>query len=333
MKTAFLRVLVPLEGLFDRLLNRTGKDRIVEAYAGYATDDQMIVRGRVLTALRRNEPLPQQGVWTNVRQMLSLFLTDEVAEVTVRAGRSRARTDEEGYFQIVLPRPEARGWIEVPVTIDGRQGSTPCPVLVPRADAEFMVISDIDDTMMETGAYSLARNLWTSFTGNALTRRVFPDAVALIRDLSANGRNPVYYVSSSPWNLYSFLTAIFERAGLVPGPMFLRDLGLSETKLITDGHGSHKGGSIDLLLAGSAPLQAILIGDTGQKDARIYREAFERHPGRIRGIVLRVPGPGLDAADRQDLAALERAGIELFHGSDFTGMAHRIRRAAPSSVG
>ncbi len=56
---------------------------------------------------------------------------------------------------------------------------------------------DIDDTMMQTGAYSLARNLWTTFTGSALTRDVFPDAVALMTRLH-DGMNPVFYVSSAP---------------------------------------------------------------------------------------------------------------------------------------
>ena len=307
------------ERVFDRLFARTGEDRIIEAYIGYATPDHLIARGRVLTALRRNHPLPQQGWWTNFRQMLSLFLTDEVAGVRVYSGQTEAMTDEEGYFQLLLPRDTQAGWVDIPVKIENRDGATGCPVLVAGAQAEFLVISDIDDTLMQTGAYSLLRNLWTSLTGNALTRHVFPDAVELLNSLSAGGRNPIFYVSSSPWNLFNFLTEIFARAGLPRGPMFLRDLGLSETQFITGTHGDHKGAGIDAILAAIPDIPAILIGDTGQHDAFVYRDAVERHPTRIRLVILREPGPGPDAESQAQMREIAALGVSLQSGKTFQG--------------
>ncbi|WP_246251756.1 phosphatase domain-containing protein [Parasulfitobacter algicola] len=328
LKRTAHRIALLWEKIFDRLFNRTGKDRLIEAYMGYATDEYLIVRGRVLTALRRNKPQPHQSRLTNIKQILSLFLTDEVADVAVSAGTHKAQSDEEGYFQILVPRGDQYGWIDIDVTIEDRDGTTACPVLIPDPRANIMIISDIDDTMLETGAYSLARNLWTSFSGNALTRHVFPDAIELIDALSDKGRNPVYYVSSSPWNLFSFLTDIFTRTNLTRGPMFLRDLGLSETKFITEGHGNHKGGSIDVLLNSNAELPAILIGDTGQKDAAIYKDVIDQHPDRIKAVVLRTPGAGLDAADHADIAALSKTGIPVFHGRDFKGMTEKLYKIA-----
>lgn len=307
------------ERAIDLVWVRTSEDRIVEAYAGHSTPDHLIVRGRVLTSLRRNKPLPQQSKLTNFRQMMSLFLTDEVENVTVHARGETAQTTEEGYFEIAVPRGMETGWVDIAVNIEGRVGETICPVLVPSPDAEFMVISDIDDTVLETGAYSLLRNLWTSLTGNALTRRVFPDSVNLLQNLSSGGTNPVYYVSSSPWNLYNFLLEIFDSARLVQGPMFLRDLGLSETKFITEGHGGHKGASINKLIDFSPQLPVILIGDTGQKDAIIYRKVIERYPGRIKAVILREPDPGGVLGDLQDIEALKETGVQVFHGPDFSG--------------
>jgi len=104
--------------------------------------------------------------------------------------------------------------------------------LLPAPNAEFGIISDIDDTLIKTEAWSLSRNLWNSLTGNAHSRYVFPDAIELIQTLHKQ-INPVFYVSSSPWNLHGFLTEIFDRAGLVRGPKFLRILGISESKFIT----------------------------------------------------------------------------------------------------
>ena len=318
----------------EMLIDSGGRDvkrPILEPYAGYATPEHLVVRGRVLAALRRNKPEPTQSVWTNFRQMVSLFLTNEVAGVEVAARGATALSNEEGYFTLMLPREGAEGWIDVEVTIAGREGNTICPVLIAPADARFGVISDIDDTMLETGAYSLLRNLWTSMIGNALTRKIFPDAVAFMKTLTADQRNPVYYVSSSPWNLHHFLRRIFDRHGLIHGPTFLRDLGVSKTKFITGSHGDHKGGSIDVLMAANPELSYVLAGDTGQHDAHVYLDVIHRHPGRVRAVVLREPGPGPDASSKEAMAAIRAAGVPLLHGSDFTGFAEAILAGGPQA--
>lgn len=324
MANVLHKLALRAERFADRFQRTNNAARIIEAYAGYSTPDHIIVRGRVLTALRRNTPLPHQSWFTNLRQMISLFLTDEVANVTVMSGGVTALSDEEGYFTLLLKRPAQAGWIDMPVTIKGSTGITPCPVLVLPDDADYLVISDIDDTVLKTGAYSLTRNLWTSMTGNASTRHIFPDAVTFLSDLSAQGRNPVFYVSSSPWNLYTFLNEIFDRTNLIRGPMFLRDLGLSETKFITDGHGNHKGASIDTILAARPDLPAILIGDSGQKDAAIYASVITRHPDRIKAVVLRQADDGYDKADQKYMATIVATGTPLLTGPTFDGMFDRI---------
>lgn len=331
LKKALHRTALHAESLLDRLLPRkprSGADLVIDPYIGYATPEALIVRGRVLTQLRRSSPRAGQGVLRNVRQMVSLFLTDEAAGITVCHGDATAVSDEEGYFQLPLPLDRAPGWHDIPVAVAEGDAQTACPVLIPRPDARFLVISDIDDTIMRTSAYSLVRNLWTTFSGNALTRHVFPDSAELLRKLSHQGRNPVFYVSSSPWNMHAFLAQVFRQADLVRGPMFLRDLGLSETQFISAGHGSHKGHSIDLLLNAHPELPAVLIGDTGQKDASIYAAAVRRHPGRIAAVLLRVPADGLSADDERDLAKLRETGITVFAAPSFEGAAQQLETEA-----
>ncbi len=316
-----------IETVVDRLRGQRDKRRIIEPYYGYATPDNLVVRGRVLTSLRRNNPKPDQSRWTNFKQMFALFVTDEVANVEVTASGVTAFSDAEGYFTLLLPRDGQTGWQAIEVRIAQEDESAICPVLVPQPDAAFAVVSDIDDTVLETGAYSLLRNLWTSLTGNALTRHVFPDAKSFIADLSDGGRNPVYYVSSSPWNLHIFLTEIFDRVGLVKGPKFLRDLGVSETQFITGTHGDHKGSSIDALLAANPDLPHVLVGDTGQHDAFVYRDAIQRHPGRIAAVVLHEPGPGPDAESLAAIREISASGTLVLHAAQFDGFAPQVKAA------
>ena len=124
-------------------------------------------------------------------------MTDEVADVEVRAGEARATSDDEGYLRSSCRRPPALGGGA------GRdrgrpETRTPFPARVPGAEARWLVISDVDDTVIETGAHCLRRNLWTTFTGSAATRRIHGDARELLGRLAEGDRNPVFYVSSSP---------------------------------------------------------------------------------------------------------------------------------------
>ena len=320
IKHALARVLHPIERLVDRIKRRAPKNPVIAGYLGYATPETIVLRGRVLSAVVRRSPAQQDSKWTNFLAMLRLFATDEVADVTVRAGDQIAQTDEEGYFSLILPRSDQSGWFETQVVLDGHPKV--CATLaaqIPSADAQYGIVSDIDDTVLETGAYTLLKNLWTSLTGNALTRHVFPDAKTLI-DRLHDGRNPVFFVSSSPWNIFEFLRAVFDRHGVLRAPMFLRDLGLSETQFITGTHGGHKGAAIDTILAANPDLPFVLVGDTGQQDAHVYLDAFQRHPDRIIKVVLREPGPGPDVASETAISEMKKAGLDVQTGRDFSAV-------------
>ncbi len=308
-----------VESGLERIGDRADDAPVLDPYLGYATPDGVLLRGRVLSHLRRVEPDAEQSKWMNLRQMVNLFVTDEVQGVTVTTqdGTTSGISDAEGYLRMAVAGDFAPGWTTIRLAIEG-QAPVPFHALVPRPDATHMIVSDIDDTMIETGAHSLARNLWTTFTGSALTRQAHGDAIDLIEALTQGTRNPVFYVSSSPWNLHDFLEDLFAAEGVPRGPMFLRDLGVTDEG-IGDGHGTHKTAAIETLLAVNPGLPAYLIGDSGQADAKIYCDVVARHPGRILGVALREPAPGTGADDAAAIAAIEAAGIPCHHAPSFDG--------------
>ncbi|SHG72736.1 phosphatase domain-containing protein [Marivita hallyeonensis] len=320
-----MRRLKGAEHLIETLFQRSGAP-ILQPYRGYAEPGHLVLQGRVLSAVRRDAPDPDQSRWTNFKEMASLFFTSEVADVSVVAEDGIAQSNAEGYVTLRLPRPEqAQGWVTVDAELtDAPETRVPMPALVPHPEARFGVISDIDDTMMMTGAHSLARNLWTTFTGNALTRQIFPDSKTLMDRLSDHARNPVYYVSSSPWNLHSFLDKVFTRADLVAGPMFLRDLGISEDSVVGASHQDHKGAAVDTILAANPELTFFLLGDTGQKDAQVYRDAVKRHPDRIQAVLLREPVARSKRAALEALLEIEAMGVPTYHGRNFSDLPDRV---------
>jgi phosphatidate phosphatase APP1 len=275
-------------------------DLRIDPYLGHGGSLGVVVRGRVLDDPTPSEPVEGEGVGDAVLRTLRHFLTDDLPGVPLRVdvGGSIADTvtDADGYFQVRLdPGTLTSPWTVGTVALAGayrgldRAVSTPLEVMVPGPDARFGVISDIDDTILETGVQRVGRMLRRTLTGSALTRTPFPGAAALYRDLSA-GRNPFFYVSSSPWNLHSFLRAFLRHREFPMGPVLLRDL------LGTDAGGELKHGRIQEILDLHPQLRFVLVGDSGEKDPEIYAAVARANPGRILAIYIREvrldPGDG-----------------------------------------
>ncbi|MGH3088035.1 MAG: App1 family protein, partial [Rubrobacteraceae bacterium] len=161
-------------------------------------------------------------------------------------------------------------------------------VLVPESDrAEFGVISDIDDTVVLSKAASVLKMFWIVLLNNAHTRLPFPGVGAFYEALHRGGdgsrRNPLFYVSSSPWNIYDLLVDFMDVHGVPAGPIFLKDW----SPTVLGKHEDHKLGLIRRLLADYPDLPFVLIGDSGQEDPEIYHDAAIENPGRIQAIYIR----------------------------------------------
>lgn len=298
----------------------------VLVYRGYGTRDALHLRGRVVSRKSVNRPTRGDSSWRNLRGMVRRFTGEEIPGATVRvhfAGDPgppiEATTDEEGFFAVTHPLPTAgSGWHEAkielvaPLLHDQPTAPTTGDILLPPPDAAFGVISDIDDTIVRTGATSLLTMARIVLLGNAHTRFPFPGIAAfytaLERGPTGQDRNPLFYVSSSPWNLYDVLVLFLAVNRIPAGPLFLQDWGLGRRTLIKTGHREHKRAVIDTLLATYPQLPFILVGDSGELDAEIYREAAHAHPGRIRAIYIRDTQLAHRATAVRAIAAELRAG-------------------------
>ena len=272
---------------------------IILPYRGYGNAEKLILPGRVLEDDGIRPARTGDRRWRNLRTFLKLIESDEVPYARLRAcfqGVERElRADREGYFRVEMPAPNmAAGWQRVELTLAADAGVRAIGrVLVPPAQARFAVVSDIDDTVVQTHVTNRVRMLLTVALSNARTRKPFAGVAAFYRALHA-GVNPFFYVSKSPWNLYVPLAEYLDVQGLPEGPLFLRNLGLRMPR-------DHKCTAIAALLAAYPRLPFVLIGDSGENDPEVYATIVRRHPRRIRTIYIR----SVNRAPRR-LAAIER---------------------------
>ncbi|WP_051247554.1 App1 family protein [Nocardioides halotolerans] len=274
----------------------------IEAYLGHGGAQGVVVRGRVLDDPPPSEAVDGEGVGAAVLRTVRGFVTDELPGVPLRVivgdATVETETDAEGYFLArlhpsadALSSPWTQGTIELAGSYRGltEPHTTPVQVRVPAADARFGIISDVDDTILETGVQRVGQMLRQTFTGSALTRTPFPGAAALYRDLSATA-NPVFYVSSSPWNLHTFLLGFLRHRDFPLGPVLLRDL------LGAGGGREPKHGRIHEILELHPDVRFVLIGDSGEKDPEVYADIVRSHPDRVLAVYIREvrldPGDG-----------------------------------------
>lgn len=293
------RRLGRLERRWDTLrgARRVPTEFRVVTYAGHGSAGRAVVRGRVVDDPEPAETVAGESPWAAVRRTARGFLTTELPGVRLRVevggAVTEVVTDADGYFRAEvdgaeLVAPWTTGRVVLASAYRGvERAEAPVRVRVSDGRAELGVLSDVDDTVLQTGVQHTWTMLRQTLTGSALTRTTFAGAPELYRALARpDDRNPVCYVSSSPWNLHDFLLGFLGHRGFPAGPVLLRDL-------VT---GGHKRTRIEELLDLHPDLRWVLLGDSGEHDPAIYAETVRRHPGRVLAVCIREvrldPGDG-----------------------------------------
>jgi phosphatidate phosphatase APP1 len=321
IKKRLMRLASGIEANFDALAfafrKRLDADKPIQivSYRTYGTRNQLFVKGRVLRDKGIRRATDKDTVLNNLLAMYKRFESDEVPHARLKIEFQGmpyfATTDTEGYFIFHFDTAEPIAWddmwhelnvelIESPYSFS--EGiKTTAHVLVPPADAEYGIISDIDDTIVKTAATNLLAMSRNTFFHNAHTRLPFAGVSEFYKSLQLgrNGKrnNPFFYVSSSPWNLYDLLIDFLDLNDIPEGPLVLRDFGLDANRE-TSGHMGHKFGAIKNILLMYPDLKFVLIGDSGQEDPKIYHEIVSAFPHRILAIYIR----DVQLADRERIA-------------------------------
>lgn len=309
---------------------------IIVPFLGYGSDRKFLLSGRVLADKGEVVSSETDGRRRNLVNLYKRFATDEVAGARVRARfqniEREVATDDEGYFNLELnpeeplaesdsPFREVELELLEPLRKDGQAVRAVARVLVPPATAAFGVISDLDDTVITTNVTNRLKMFLTVALLNEYTRMPFKGVAAFYRALQkgANGaeNNPIFYVSSSPWNLYPFLTEFLKLHDIPLGALFLKDFG-NHTIFNSGDHSTHKTSSIESILNAYPHLPFILIGDSGEKDPEIYREIVRKYPTRIRTIYIRSidTKPERLAAIDKLIAEIAETGCQLLLAPD-----------------
>jgi phosphatidate phosphatase APP1 len=301
----------------------------IAGYRGYAASGRVLLLGRALENEGLPDPDPSHSKVRNLIAMLKRLESDPLPFARVRArlpgGLHELIADDEGFIRqwVELETPLQSGWgsiqLELADPSDGVPRIGQALYLTPPASAAYGVISDMDDTVLQSHVTDFIRAARMVLLENALTRLPFPGVAAFYRALE-EGRtgaagNPIFYVSSSPWNLYDVIAEFLKVQAIPAGPLLLRDWDLGPSLLRNAGY---KTGVIHEILATYPLLPFILVGDSGQEDPDIYADIVATHPGRILAVYIRSvrKHPEDSPAIRELAERVSRAGSTLVLADD-----------------
>jgi len=301
----------------------------VVGYRGYAGNGRVLALGRVLQNEGLADPDPSHSKISNLLAMVKRLESDPLPFARVRArlaGTERELVaDDEGFLRewIDVDSGIEPGWGSIQLELidppDGRARIAAAPFLAPPGTATYGVISDMDDTVLQSHVTDFIRAARMVLLENSRTRLPFPGVAAFYRALeegrTGGAGNPIFYVSSSPWNLYDVIAEFLEAQQIPAGPLLLRDWDLGPSLLR---NAAYKTGVIREILSTYPSLPFILVGDSAQEDPEIYADVVATHPGRILAVYIRnVKQHPEDSATIRELAErVSSAGSTLVVADD-----------------
>jgi len=278
------------------------------AFQTYGTSSHFYLRGRALEDETIN--LEQKGLFGLFINSWKRFESDEIKhtelKITLPNGANlNTVSDDHGYFKVdeqvdgLRALANNEGWLNFEIAYNDvnikrsiqNSNRFPGELLIPSSQAQFGVISDIDDTIIHTGVVSTLKwkVLLNSIFKSAASRIPLEGAAEfyhkLHRGVSGKNANPIFYVSHSPWNLYRYLEFFLKQNAFPKGPILLRSFKDIFKKKSGDRPQKHI--EIVNILKTYPKLKFILIGDSGEYDADIYMDVANEFPSQVAAIYLR----------------------------------------------
>jgi phosphatidate phosphatase APP1 len=308
---------------------------IIYPYRSYGYNGKISLKGRVLEKEKVvHSESNGDSTWIKLWRLFKRYESDEVPHAKLRiAFKDRSLeivTDDEGYFDEVIEYDTSNGldqWEKADYTLlinpaePGKKITAEGEVMIPRVDSDFGIISDVDDTIIQSHALSPLKKLKTLAMNTAKTRVAFPGVAALYRALTHDResyyKNPLWFISGSSWNLYDLLDDFCRIKNIPKAPFQLRKLGVTKQQWVKTATIEYKMQEIRPVMDLMNPLPFILIGDSGQKDPEIYKKVVEEYPERVKAIYIRdVSPPKRDKKVKEIAGELKEMGVDMVLASD-----------------
>lgn len=274
----------------------------ISIYRGYMNDKELVISGHVFKSWAPSQYSIEKRALKHSFSILKMFTIKPMANEKVTLefeGESiSTKTLKDGYFNFRIPLDVnvSSGWHPCTVKCDvGKFNIISTGEILKPHTSRYGIISDIDDTFLVSHSANFFKKLYVMLTQNIDNREVFDNIPSHYQALSTAGQttensfNSFFYVSSSEWNLYSFIVAISKKYKLPKAVIKLKKIktGLGDFFFTGGGSHDHKFEKIKEIISFYPELKYVLLGDDSQKDPYLYERICKVFPENIQTIYIR----------------------------------------------
>lgn len=336
MRPTLRTMLVGLDSLVTqaqrkarRSLDRAERVRIVP-YRSWVAPGKGVVLGRTIGAdvglEERLEKAPRL-VRVAYERFATLPAGSAAVSVTWQDRSVSCASDAAGFIDVSFPlsgpvpsRITRAAIVPTQPPIGSPDTRAEADVLAFNSAAPIGIISDIDDTVLETELTNpWKRGLQLLYSEQRM--RLPFDGIAALYRAFAHDAKPIFYVSNAPWNLYPHVLELLDHHEIPTGPLLLRDSGLVERTTFDPEQRRvlvHKQRALRRIVEDFPQLPFVLLGDSSRQDPLRYVEVAEAYPKRVAAIYIRRVRGALAHRGRLELLQerARRVGVELVIAGD-----------------
>lgn len=273
---------------------------------------QVLVEGTVATNDTREEGISRRS---KIFGMLGSWVGSETVKIEHGQKQFTTALVKEGEFSVFLPVSDMASFSLKVFSNEQllRNESFNFP-----ANVDFIVVSDIDDTILVTQVTSTRRLVYNSLFKKLEERQPVKGASEFYQNIANQkliyGKPHFIYLSSSPSYFSRLLKAFVAKNKFPQGSLVLKK------SLLSGEHTEHKGVWLKKIATRYSDKPLVLIGDSGEQDPEIYSEfALSSEFGkRIKLIIIHeVTQDSERIAELEKIRQnLEKQGIALFYWND-----------------
>ena len=296
----------------------------LKLYRGYVNEEELVVFGHLFKSWAPDKySIERRGI-KHAYALLHKFRIKPLENVEVRLKFKdldvTTKTQDDGYFRFTVPYMAniEPGWHTYEVSCKMFDfGMVELGELLKPFPGELGIISDIDDTFLISHSNSFFKKLYVMLSKNLNKRKIFNDVVDHYKKLSKAGQdskeasNSFFYVSSSEWNLYDFITEFADLHELPKAVIKLKKIKTGLRDFVKSGRGNHdhKFVKIKDIISFYPKLGYVLLGDDSQHDPYIYERICKTFPKNIKAVYVRQTSSKQNKEVQKAMANMESMNV------------------------
>jgi len=271
------------------------KDNIV-VYHAYGNTHQIIIQGRMVEKKSFKEVKQDdnwfRNLWRRVRQVKGDEIKNQTIFASVNHEKFKTKGDDEGYFEFNIMTKKAlkSGYKKVALNIEKNKNIHETEVTIIKSQPLVGIISDFDDTIIVSDVTNKIKLGYNTMFKNYKQRIVVPTMLKRFQKILAqnpkNTPSTLFILSGSPQQLFLAVEDFLTFHHFPKHTLILKKAHGENKDPLTDQF-AYKTQKIERLIRLYPQMKWVMFGDSGEKDAQVYKFIKDKYPNRVISYYIR----------------------------------------------